>query len=355
MHAIRILDFPGKRGQDTFERLTSLGLCLMKLASLKNGSRDGRLVVVSRDLKLALPAESVAATMRDAIDDWLAVEPRLNLLYEQLNAGKASHAFSFDPAHAMAPLPRSHQFVDASAFLNHGEIMVEAYKLNIKQEPGVCILVPRQGDDFRGPTDDYEFPSEADQFDFEGEFAAITGDIPMGATPDEALAQVRLLTALNDVSMRAYQFKEISLGFGLMRAKPATVFAPVAVTPDELGEAWKDGRIHLEMHVSRNGEWFGQPNGSEMDFGFGELLSYMAYNRRLGAGLVLGTGTVSNRNHRTVGSACLAERRAVEVIDTGTSTTPWLQFGERLRFDAKDAKGESMFGAIDFKAVPATR
>jgi fumarylacetoacetate (FAA) hydrolase len=327
----------------------------MKLASLKSKNRDGQLVVVSRDLKFAADASAIAPTMQNALENWEAVERVLKKIYADLNSGTLAGAFAFNPSDALAPLPRSHQFVDASAFLNHGEIMVEAYKLNIKQEPGVCILVPRQGDDFRGPTDDYEFPSEADQLDFEGEFAAITGDIPMGATPTEALAQVRLVTVLNDFSMRAYLFKEISMGFGLMRAKPATVFASVAVTPDELGDAWKEGRVHLEMHVSRNGEQFGHPHGGEMDFGFGELLSYMAYNRRLGAGLVLGTGTVSNKNHRQVGSACLAERRAVELIDTGASTTPWLHFGERLRFEARDARGESVFGAIDFKVVPATR
>ena len=324
----------------------------MKLASLKNDSREGHLVVVSRDLKQAVSAEQVAPSMRHAIDNWTAVEAGLKSLYEQLNAGTAADAFDFDPARATAPLPRTHQFVDASAFLNHGEIMVKAYNLNIKQEPGVCILVPRQGDDFRGPTDDYEFPAEADQCDFEGEYAVITDDVPMGATPAEALERIRLVTVLNDISMRAFQFKEIGLGFGLMRAKPATIFAPVAVTPDELGDAWKDGRIHLDLHVARNGEWFGNPNGSEMDFSLGELLAYMAYNRRLGAGLVLGTGTVSNKGYRKVGSACLAERRAVETVDRGEASTPWMQYGERLRFEAKDAEGQSMFGAIDFKFVP---
>ena len=327
----------------------------MKLASLKNGARDGRLVVVSRDLTQAVSAEKVAPTMRHAIDNWTAVEAGLQALSEQLNAGKAAGAFAFEPTQAMAPLPRSHQFVDASAFLNHGDIMVEAFKLNIKTEPGVCILVPRQGDDFRGPTEDYEFPTEDDQCDFEGEFAVITDDIPMGATPAEALARVRLVTVLSDISMRAHQFREISMGFGLMRAKPATIFAPVAVTPDELGESWRDGRVHLDLHVARNGEWFGHPNGGEMDFGLGDLLSYMAYNRRLGAGLVLGTGTVSNKGHRQVGSACLAERRAVETIDKGTASTPWMKYGERLRFEAKDAKGQSVFGALDFKLVPATK
>lgn len=325
----------------------------MKLATLKNGSREGRLVVVSRDLTQAVPAVSVVPTMREAIDDWARHESGLNALYEQLNGGKAKDAFAFDPAHAMAPLPRSHQFIDASAFQNHGEIMVQAYKLSIKQEPGVCILVPRQGDDFRGPRDDYELPTDGDQTDFEGEFAVITDDIPMGATAEEAASRIRLVTILNDVSMRAYVFKEVSMGFGMVRAKPATVFAPVAVTPDELGPAWKDGRIHLDLELSRNGKLFGHPNGREMDWSFGELLSYIAYNRRLGAGFVLGSGTVSNRAYREVGSACLAEQRAVEFMDTGASTTPWIASGERIQVEVKDAQGQSIFGAIDYRTVSA--
>jgi len=327
----------------------------MKLATLKNGTREGRLVVVSRDLAQAVSAESVVPTMRDAVDDWAKAEPGLQRLSKQLHAGQAPGAFAFDPTQAMAPLPRSHQFIDASAFLNHGDIMVQAYKLTIKQEPGVCILVPRQGDDFRSPCDDYELPTEADQTDFEGEFAVITDDIPMGATPAEAQSRIRLVTVMNDVSMRGYVFKEVSMGFGMVRAKTATVFAPVAVTPDELGDAWKDGRVHLDLQVRRNGEWFGNPNGREMDWSFGELLSYIAYNRRLGAGFVLGSGTVSNRAYREVGSACLAEQRAIEFMDKGASGTPWIQFGERLRIESRDAAGQSVFGAIDYRTVQAKK
>jgi fumarylacetoacetate (FAA) hydrolase len=324
----------------------------MKLATLKDGNRDGRLAVVSRDLQRACLAGEATRTMRDALDDWERMEPALKAVYEKLNAGQQPGAFAFDPARAMAPLPRTHQFIDASAFMNHGKIMQKASGANIKIEPGTCLLVPRQADDFRGPTDDYEFPTEADQCDFEGEFAVITGDIAIGATPAQALASVRLVTVLNDVSMRRYQFKEIQMGFGLIRSKTATVFAPVAVTPDELGDAWVDGRIHLDLHVSRNGEWFGHPNGREMDFSLGDLLAYIAYNRRLGAGFVLGTGTVSNAGHEQVGSACLAERRALETIAHGVPTTAWMQYGERLRFEARDAQGGSIFGAIDMKFVP---
>ena len=298
-------------------------------------------------------AGEAATTMRQALDEWALAEPHLQALYERLNAGQVQGAFAFDPAHAMAPLPRSHQFIDASAFLNHGRVMQKASGVVSKLEAGDCILVPRQADDFRGPLDDYEFPSEADQCDFEGEFAVITGDIAMGSTPDEALARVRLVMLMNDVSMRRFTRKELAIGFGLIRAKTATVFAPVAVTPDELGEAWSGGRIHLDLHVSRNGEWFGNPNGREMDFGLGELMAHIAYNRHLGAGFVLGTGTVSNVDHAAVGSACLAERRALETIAHGAPTTPWMHYGERLRFDTRDAQGRSIFGAIDVKFVPA--
>ena len=324
----------------------------MKLATLHNGQRDGRLVVVSRDLTRAVDAAPIAATLREALENWTAREPGLKALYEQLNAGGAAAAFDFDPKQAMAPLPRSHQFVDASAFLNHGDIMEKAYNLVVKKQAGVPILVPRQGDDFRGPHADYEFPTEADQCDFEGEFAVITDDVPMGTTAKEAEGHIRLIAILNDVSMRGHLFRELQMGFGLVQAKPATIFAPVAVTPDELGDAWKDSRVHLDMKVTRNGEWFGHPNGREMDFGFGEMIAHMAYNRRLGAGFVLGSGTVSNRGHREVGSACLAERRAVETIDSGSASTGFMRFGESLRFEVQDARGASVFGAIDMRFVP---
>lgn len=323
----------------------------MKLATLKNGSRDGRLVVVSRDLEAAVDAASVASTMQYAIEHWAHVEPGLRGLYEALNAGTAPGAFAFDAARAMSPLPRTHQFVDASAFLNHGKIMEQAYNLSVKKTEGIPILVQRQGDDFAGPCDDYLFPTEADNGDFEGEFAVIVDDTPKGSRAALCESKILLVTILNDVSMRAHLFRELQMGFGLINAKPATVFAPVAVTPDELGGAWRDGRIHLDMRVSRNGEWFGHPNGREMDWGFGELLAHLAYNRNLRAGTILGSGTVSNQGHREVGSACLAERRAVEKIDTDESTTPFLKFGERLRFEVFGADGQSIFGAIDHRFV----
>ena len=231
--------------------------------------------------------------------------------------------------------------------------MEEAYKLVVKKQAGIPILVPRQGDDFRGPRDDYEFPSEADQCDFEGEYAVITDDVPMGVTAAQAHTHIKLVTILNDVSMRGHLTRELQMGFGFVLAKPATIFAPVAVTPDELGDAWKDSRVHLDMRVSRNGAWFGHPNGREMDWGFGDMIAHMAYNRRLGAGFVLGSGTVSNKGFREVGSACLAERRAVETIDTGSAKTEFLKFGESLQFETLDATGQSVFGTIETRFVPS--
>ncbi|MCA0242173.1 MAG: fumarylacetoacetate hydrolase family protein [Proteobacteria bacterium] len=324
----------------------------MKLATLKNGSRDGRLVLVSRDLRRAVDAAPLAATMQQLIEDWDARAPALQALYAQLNEGRVPQAFAFDPAQCAAPLPRTHQFVDASAFLNHGNIMEQAYDLDVKKTPGIPVLVQRQSDDFCGPTDDYPL-IEADNGDFEGEFAVIVDDTPMAATPAACAAKIRLVTILNDVSLRAHLFRELQMGFGFINAKPATAFAPVAVTPDELGAAWgDDGRIHLDLQVSRNGHAFGHPNGREMDWSWGELLAHLGKSRNLRAGTILGSGTVSNRAARTVGSACLAEKRALEKIEHGDSTTPFLKIGDRLRFEVFGADGQSIFGAVDHRFVP---
>lgn len=327
----------------------------MKLATLKDGTRDGKLFLVSRDLTRAVSAHAIAATMQQAIENWNHAAPALQALYEQLNDDVAEGAVLFDPVQAAAPFPRAYQFVDASAFLNHGDIMEKSYKLSVKKDKGVPILVQRQGDDFLGAQDDYAFPSEADNGDFEGEVAVVLDDVPMGVSADVALQHVKLLMILNDMSMRTHLFRELGMGFGFILAKPATVFGPVAVTPDELGDAWRDGRVHLDMRVERNGEWFGNPNGREMDFSFGDIIRHLAYNRNLRAGTVIGSGTISNKNYEEVGSACLAERRAVETIEFGEAKTPFLHFGERLRFEMLDAQGKSVFGAIDHLMVPAGR
>jgi fumarylacetoacetate (FAA) hydrolase len=325
----------------------------MKLASLRSTHPDGALIVVSRDLRHAVSAGAIAPNLRAALDDWERAQPALRTLYDALNNGRAHEAFAFDPHACTAPLPRTHQFVDASAFLNHGRIMTQAYHPEKKSDPSIPILIQRQGDDFAGPHDDYPFPNEADNCDFEGEVGVVLGDTPIGTRANGALSHVRLLVLFNDVSMRKHLFRELGMGFGFILAKPATAFAPVAVTPDELGAAWQDGRVHLDMNVHRNGESFGHPNGREMSFGFHELIEYMTYNRNLRAGTILGSGTFSNLDYRSTGSACLAEQRAIEAIETGESSTPWLRFGERLRFEMLDGDGQSVFGAIDHRFVQA--
>ncbi|MBN3808700.1 fumarylacetoacetate hydrolase family protein [Paraburkholderia sp. Ac-20347] len=325
----------------------------MKLASLNNGHPDGALIVVSRDLRRAVRADAVAPTLRAALDDWTHTQAALQALYDALNDGSAANAFDFDAQACSAPLPRTHQFIDASAFLNHGRIMTQAYHPEKKSDPSIPVLIQRQADDFVGPHGDYAFPDEADQCDFEGEVGVILGDVPMGTRAADALAHVRLVVLFNDVSMRKHLFRELGMGFGFILAKPATAFAPVAVTPDELGDAWQDGRVQLDMEVERNGERFGAPNGREMSFGFHELIAYIAYNRNLRAGMLLGSGTFSNVDYHATGSACLAEQRAIEMLEHGESRTPWMRFGERLRFDMKGRDGQSIFGAIDHRYIQA--
>jgi fumarylacetoacetate (FAA) hydrolase len=322
----------------------------MKLASLKSDNYDGRLVIVSEDLSRAVFANGIVDTMIEALENWDSVHEALQHRYIQLNKNNLNAAFEFDPKKAAAPLPRCYQFVDASAFNNHGDIIEKAYNLDVEKDDRNPILIQRQSDDFRGPHDDY-FLSENDQCDFEGEFAVITGEIPMGASEAEAETQIKLITIINDVSMRGHMIREKNLGFGFIQAKPATVFAPVAVTPDELGDSWSDGRIHLDFKIERSGEWFGHPNGREMDFSFGYLLKHLAYNRTLKPGAILGSGTVSNKNCDEVGSACLVERRALEKIKYNEIKSDWIQSGESIRMEVFNHEGMSVFGAIDHKTI----
>ena len=318
----------------------------MKLATLNDGSRNGRLLLVNRALTRMVAADA-ATTMQQLIENWDSLAPQLEAQNSALNEAGWGSADDFDPAKLMAPLPRAYQFVDASSFLNHGKIMEKAYNLSVKKTPGIPILVQRQGDDFRSAVANYEFPTVDDQCDFEGEIAVILDDVPAGVSKADAEQHIKLFMLINDVSMRAHLFRELQMGFGLINAKPATTFAPVACTVDELGDSFSNGRVNLDLHVKRNNEWFGNPNGREMDFSFGELIAHWAYNRNLRAGAVLGTGTFSNEGYRTVGSACLAERRAVEFIDNGESSTPFMQFGESLQFEMLAEDGSSLFGKID--------
>ncbi len=325
----------------------------MRLATLKGEGPDGRLVVVSRDARHALDAGDVAPTLLDAVERWDEVAPRLQELAAALDAGRAAGRFDFDPRRCAAPLPRAPQWCDGSAFLNHGRLMEQAFS---RAPPPLVDTVPMmyQGasDDFLGPHDDVPLPSEADGIDFEGEFGVVLGPVAMATPADDALGAVRLLVQINDWSLRALGPHEMATGFGFLQAKPSTSFAPLAVTPDELGDAWRDGRVHLALHVAWNGARCGEPNGREMNFGFGELIAHAARTRRLTAGTIIGSGTVSNVA-RSAGSACLAERRVIEIIDEGAAQTAFLRFGDRVRMQARFADGrEGPFGVIDQRVVP---
>jgi fumarylacetoacetate (FAA) hydrolase len=319
----------------------------MKLATIKDGTRDGRLAIVSKDLAQAAFADDIVPTLLHAIEDWKSVEGSLRARADTLNAGKASGSFAFDAAQAMAPLPRCYQWLDGSTFANHGSLMERAFDLGITNEYEKYPLVYQgASDDFIGPRDDVELTAESDNMDFEGEVAVIVDEIPMGTAKEKVASHIKLMMLVNDVSLRALAAREMKTGFGWVQAKPSTVFSPVAVTPDELGEAWVDGRVELPLQVRRNGEWFGHPNGKEMTFNFFRLIEHAAYSRRLRAGTIIGSGTVSNAS-RDAGSACIAERRAIETLDQGGAKTPFLRFGERVRIEMFDAANRSIFGAID--------
>jgi fumarylacetoacetate (FAA) hydrolase len=321
----------------------------MKLATMKGG-RDGRLAIVSKDLTKAVFADAIAPTLLDAIERWPEVENSLRERYQELEAG-AQGAFSFDPAHAMSPLPRCYQWLDGSTFANHGALMERAFDIGIKNEYARHPLVYQgASDDFLGPRDDVRLPSESDNMDFEGEVAVIVDEVPMGTPAERVAPHIKLLMLVNDVSLRALAGREMKTGFGWVQAKPSTSFSPVAVTPDELGPAWVDGRVELPLQVQRNGEWFGRPNGKEMTFNFHRLIEHTAYSRCLRAGTIIGSGTMSNAS-RSAGSACIAERRAIETLDQGGAKTPFLRFGESVRIEMFDAAGRSIFGAIDQRYV----
>ncbi|MFJ2324794.1 fumarylacetoacetate hydrolase family protein [Pseudomonas sp. NPDC087690] len=325
----------------------------MKLATLKNGSRDGQLVVVSRDMSRAIDARSVAPTLQQAIENWAETEPRLQALANQLENGDQGQTLAFDPAQAMAPLPRAYQWCDGSAFLSHGALMQKAFNLEpIEGADRTPLMYQGAGDDFIGAHDDIELPSESQGIDFEGEFAVLVDDVPMGCSAENALQHIKLILQINDVSLRALAPREMRTGFGFLQAKPSSSFAPLAITPDELGEAWRDGRVNLPLQVQWNDEWFGQPHGAQMNFHFGELIAHAALTRRLRAGTLIGSGTVSNVE-RNVGSACIAERRAIEMIEHGAPVTGFMRFGDRVRMDVTGSDGQSLFGAIDQRVVKA--
>jgi fumarylacetoacetate (FAA) hydrolase len=332
----------------------------MKLATLKDGSRDGQLAVVSRDLKTAAMADDIAPTLQRALDDWQFMAPQLIERYEQLNAGRAQRPFDFDPGNCMAPLPRAYQWADGSAYVNHVELVRRARAADMPDSFWHDPLMYQGGsDDFIGPTDDIVALSEDWGIDFEGEVAVITDDVRMGSTPQQAAGHIRLLMLVNDVSLRNLIPAELAKGFGFLQAKPASSFSPVAVTPDELGAAWRDGRVHLPLRATWNRVQVGQPDaGTDMVFSFPQLVSHLVKTRNARAGSIVGSGTVSNKDARR-GYTCIAEKRALEMIAGGVPNTGFMRFGDTIRIEMLDAGGKSVFGAIEQKVVqgelPASR
>ena len=326
----------------------------MKLATLRDGSPDGRLVVVSTDLRRAVPAAGIASNLLGAIESWDRVESQLQALSDALHAGTATGIFDFSPAEAAAPLPRTWQWLDGSAFHSHGDLMERAFK-HAPLEGKLTRPLMYQGgsDDFLGGCQDMPMTSEADGIDFEAEISVVVDRVPMGTRAAQALSHIKLVMLANDASLRSLALTEMKTGFGWIQAKPATSFSPVAVTPDELGPAWRDGRVCLPLQVSWNDRHFGHPQGGEMGFGFHELIAHAAYSRNLSAGTIIGSGTVSNSDHQSVGSGCIAERRAIELADSGKAVTAYMRFGDRVRMEMLDAEGRSIFGAIDQRMVPA--
>jgi fumarylacetoacetate (FAA) hydrolase len=333
----------------------------MKLATYKDGSRDGQLVVVSRDLSTAHYATGIASKLQSVLDDWNFLAPQLEDLYTTLNQGKARHAFPFDPAQCMAPLPRAYQWADGSAYLNHVELVRAARKSEVPASFYTDPLMYQGGsDDLLGPCDPVVCASEAFGIDFEAEIAVITGDVPMQTNADDAIEAVRLIMLANDVSLRNLIPNELGKGFGFVQSKPATAFSPVAVTPDELGDAWQGGRVHLTLQSSWNGRKVGMCEaGPEMTFHFGQLIAHICKTRNVRAGSIVGSGTVSNKSVEVKGKpewpkgySCIAEKRAIETILDGKPSTEFMKFGDTIRIEMKGLNGESLFGAIEQEIVP---
>lgn len=324
----------------------------MKLASLKHG-RDGKLVVVSKDRKHYLPAGSTASTMQDALDNWATVAPQLKKLYDELESGKVKGASSFDETQCASPLPRAYQIVDGSAYLTHVELVRKARGADMPPsfltDP---LMYQAVSDTTLAPHDPIPAVSEAHGIDFEAEVAVIVDDVPMGVNAAEAAGHIKLIMLMNDVSLRSLIPAELEKGFGFLNSKPPSAFSPVAVTPDELSEAWRGGKLHLPIVSTLNGEKFGSPDaGDDMQFDFGTLIAHAAKTRPLAAGTIVGSGTVSNKNYKDVGSSCLAEIRMIEKIEQGDFKTPFMKIGDTIKIEMMNARGESVFGTIEQKVV----
>lgn len=334
----------------------------MKLASLKAGGRDGILVVVNRDLTLCKPVTEIAATLQAALDDWDAVESKLREVDAALDANERGEAQPFDPAACHSPLPRAYQWADGSAYINHVELVRKARGAELPaafyEDP---LMYQGGSDSFIGPRDPVVVGSKEWGIDFEAEVAVVTDDVPMGAGPEVCAARIRLLMLVNDVSLRGLIPGELSKGFGFFQSKPASAFSPVAVTPDELGEHWRDNKIHLPLSVTLNGRAFGRPDaGVDMTFDFARLIAHVTRTRELEAGSIIGSGTVSNKQGNLWGSSiqnggvgycCLAEVRMYETIEQGRPATPFMSDGDRVRIEMLEPDGRSIFGAIENQVV----
>ena len=319
----------------------------MKFASLRHG-RDGALHVVSRDLKTCISVNHIAPSLQAALDNWHDTAPRLMRAFDLLNEGKAEGVRAFDPGNCSAPLPRAYQWADGSAYVTHVELVRKARGAEMPPSFWTDPLMYQGGsDNLLGATDPVQAADERWGIDFEAEVAVITDDVAMGTPPSDAERHVKLLMLVNDVSLRNLIPAELAKNFGFFQSKPASAFSPVAVTPDELGEAWRGAKVHLPLVVDLNGERFGAPDaGVDMTFSFADLIAHAAKTRALAAGSIIGSGTVSNKDRRA-GSCCIAERRSLEQIESGAARTPFLKFGDRVRIEMFDSQGASIFGAID--------
>lgn len=320
----------------------------MKLASLKEGGRDGTLIVVNRDLTRAVKAAAIAPTLQAALDDWSKAARRLNALYADLNDGKAVGDFAVDMAALASPLPRAYEFVDGSAYLPHVERVRRARGAEVPAsfytDP---LMYQATSAGFLGPRDPVVVPSEEYGIDLEAEVVVVTDDVPMAATPEQASGHIQLIGLINDVSLRGLIPGELAKGFGFLQSKPRSALSPVLVTPDELGEAWKDDKLHLPMRTWLNGAWFGEAEcGVDMQFSFAQLVAHVARTRPLTAGTIVGSGTIANED-TSKGASCLAEQRTVETLRDGKPTTPFMKFGDTLKIDITDAAGASIFGSIE--------
>lgn len=327
----------------------------MKLGSLKEGGRDGTLIVVNRDLTRGVRATTVAPTMQKALDDWATNSPKLRALAEQLEDDKAVGSFELDTAALAAPLPRAYQWADGSAYVVHVELVRKARGVEMPPSFWTDPLMYQGGSDsFIGPNDEIEMADEAWGIDFEGEIGVMVDDVPMGISPEAARKHIKLVTILNDISLRNVIVGELAKGFGFFHGKPATAFAPVAVTPDELGDDWNGARLDRPLISTLNGKEFGHPNAAtDLTFDFGQLIAHAARTRHLEAGTIVGSGTVANRD-AAVGCSCIAERRVRETIEGGKPVTPFMSFGDHIRIEMFDRAGKSIFGAIDQKVVRYT-